>query len=254
MPTASAPTTWRDAGPASARRTTSRSSIATRRSKSPSRAAAMNASTTSRCAARSGSGLGAEPRTRRRARLASCRAASGVRSISGAISSNGIANMSWSTNASRSGGRQRLEHHQQRQRDRVGQLGLVRRIAGGDHDRIGDARSPAAPRVASGGRAARSGSRAPRPWSATRRGSRSWPRRCGEAEPRLLDRILGVAERPEHPVRHRPQVRAVVLETRGQRLGAHHSCPATCRVATLSRFQTLMVAIASTSAASACSS
>ena len=43
-------------------------------------------------------------RTRRRARLASCRAACGDRSTIGAISSNGMANMSCSTNESRSGG------------------------------------------------------------------------------------------------------------------------------------------------------
>ena len=35
------------------------------------------------------------------------------------------------------GGRQRLEHDQQRQGDGVGQLGLVRGVAGGDDDRIG---------------------------------------------------------------------------------------------------------------------
>ena len=43
-------------------------------------------------------------RARRRARLASCRAATGVRSIIGAISSNVTPNMSCSTNASRSAG------------------------------------------------------------------------------------------------------------------------------------------------------
>ncbi len=35
---------------------------------------------------------------------------------------------------------------------------------------------------------------------------------------------------------------------------AHHAWPATCRVTTLRRFQTLMLAIATTSAASVCSS
>ena len=74
------------------------------RSKSPSRAAARNASTTSRWAARSASGAGVAPCTRRRARLASWRAASGERSTIGAISSNGTANMSCRTNASRSAG------------------------------------------------------------------------------------------------------------------------------------------------------
>lgn len=48
--------------------------------------------------------LGAAPRTRRRARLASWRVAVGVRSTIGAISSNGTANMSCSTKASRSAG------------------------------------------------------------------------------------------------------------------------------------------------------
>ena len=56
-------------------------------------------------AARSASGTGrAAPCTRRRARLASCRAAVGERPTIGAISSNGTANMSCSTNASRSAG------------------------------------------------------------------------------------------------------------------------------------------------------
>ena len=49
------------------------------------------------------SGLGA-PRTRRRARLASCRAASGERPSTAATSVNGMANVSCSTNASRSAG------------------------------------------------------------------------------------------------------------------------------------------------------
>ena len=53
---------------------------------------------------RSGSGGGAASRTRRRARLASWRVACGERSTIAAISSNGTANMSWSTNASRSAG------------------------------------------------------------------------------------------------------------------------------------------------------
>ena len=47
---------------------------------------------------------GVAPCTRRRARLASCRVASGERSIIVAIWSNGTSNMSWSTNANRSGG------------------------------------------------------------------------------------------------------------------------------------------------------
>jgi hypothetical protein len=53
----------------------------------PARAAVRKAATTSRCRARSGSGLRAAW-TRRRPRAASCRAAPGVRSMTGAISSN----------------------------------------------------------------------------------------------------------------------------------------------------------------------
>jgi len=51
-----------------------------------------------------GVGTLAEPRIRRRARLASCRAAAGVLPTIGAISSKGIANVSWRTKASRSAG------------------------------------------------------------------------------------------------------------------------------------------------------
>ena len=57
--------------------------------------------------------------TRRRARLASCLVASGERSTSGAISSNGSSNMSWRTKASRSAGVQGIEDDEQRQADRV---------------------------------------------------------------------------------------------------------------------------------------
>ena len=87
----------------SARSTASGSSTASSAPKSPPREAARKASTTAR--SRVTSGLGADdPRTRRRARLASCRAAVGERSTMGAISSNGRSNMSWSTNATRSAG------------------------------------------------------------------------------------------------------------------------------------------------------
>ena len=74
-----------------------------RRSKSPSRAAARKASTTAHWPSRSTSGTGA-PRTRRRARLASCLVAVGVRPTIGATSSNGTAKTSCSTKATRSAG------------------------------------------------------------------------------------------------------------------------------------------------------
>jgi hypothetical protein len=98
------------AAAASARSTMSGSSIVSSASKSPSREAARKALTTSRrreispgCRSASGSPDLASC-TRRRARLASCRVATGERSTIGAISSNGTANMSCSTNASRSAG------------------------------------------------------------------------------------------------------------------------------------------------------
>src|SRR5438128_2307242 len=81
--TASAPTIGgRASGPVpppSLRKTTSGSRTASNPSKSPERAAARNASTTDRWRARSASGFGATRCTRRRARLASWRVASGVR-------------------------------------------------------------------------------------------------------------------------------------------------------------------------------
>ena len=116
----SSPTSWRN--------TTSGCSTATSASKSPSRAAARNASTSSRWRARSASTAGApgpggargwpsagprrassrgSPRSRRTARR-TCRAARrrGARA-----------------------GVERLEHHEQREADRVGELRLPLRIA-----------------------------------------------------------------------------------------------------------------------------
>jgi hypothetical protein len=90
--------------PASSLKTTSGSSTSSRAAKSPAREAARNASTTRRCSRRSGSTAGVAPLTRRRARLASWRMAASERSTIGAISLNGIPNMSCRTNASRSAG------------------------------------------------------------------------------------------------------------------------------------------------------
>ena len=107
--TAAAPWSTTDASgravPPSDRRTTSGSRTATRASRSPWCAAAKKASTTARWRAISGSGARTSaPRTRRRARLASCLAVAGVRPTMGAISSKGRSNMSCRTNASRSAG------------------------------------------------------------------------------------------------------------------------------------------------------
>src|SRR5262249_34870212 len=77
---------------------TSGSRSVMRRSKSPSFAAARKASTTARCRSRSGA-VTAAPFTRRRARLASWRAAAGEQPTIEAISSNGKSNTSWRTKA-----------------------------------------------------------------------------------------------------------------------------------------------------------
>ena len=87
--------------------TTSGSSSVSSAAKSPSRDAVRNASTTCRRRRRSALPAVPAPRTRRRARLASWRAAVGERPTMGAISSNGRSNMSCSTNARRSAGARR---------------------------------------------------------------------------------------------------------------------------------------------------
>ena len=108
-------------------------------------------------------GSGCAPWTRRRARLASWRAASGVRSMISAISSNGTANMSWRTKASRSAGVKRLEHDQQREPDRVGEERFLLRVGVPSRadDRLGHPGARPSPRAASA--RARSRSRQTRP-------------------------------------------------------------------------------------------
>ena len=164
------------------------------------------------------------PWTRRRARLASCRAASGERSTIGAISSKGTANMSCSTNASRSAGVERLQHDEQREPDRVGQQRLVLGVGavGAVDDRLGhvDAQRLLAPRVA----------RAQHVQADARDDGRQPAAevldvaRVGAAEPQpgLLDGVVGLAERAEHPVGHRPQVGPVRLEPLRQPVALVH--------------------------------
>jgi hypothetical protein len=99
--------------------TTSGSSTAKSPSKSPTRAAARKASTAFLCCVRSTSGIGPDPLTFRRARLASCLAATGEHPTMEAISSNGTANMSCSTNPSRSWGA-KVSNDKKGQPNRVG--------------------------------------------------------------------------------------------------------------------------------------
>ena len=51
-----------------------------------------------------------------------------------------------------------------------------------------------------------------------------------ETEPRLLDRVVGLADRAEHPVGHRPQVRSVDFEALGQGVGLVHSVTSSAHV------------------------
>ena len=141
-------------------------------SKSPSREAARNASTTSRCRARSASGAASAPWTRRRARLASCRAASGRAAHDRRDLLERHGEQVVQHEREPLGRRERVQHDQQRQPDRVGQHRLVLRAgASGGRGRLGiSTERLLAPRLAA--RAACPGRSGRRPWSASRRGCR----------------------------------------------------------------------------------
>ena len=94
----------RRATAASTRNTTSGSSTDSSPCRSPPRAAPRKASITLRCPFSTGSGAAGRPCTRRRARLASWRVASGDRPTMEAISSKLRSNMSCSTKVTRSAG------------------------------------------------------------------------------------------------------------------------------------------------------
>ena len=113
------------------------------------------------------------------------------------------------------GGRQRVEHHQQREADRVGQhrfvlgVGVGRRLG----DRIGHAARPAAPRAATCASAACPGTPGRRPSSASRPGCSTPPvsARLSRSQASCTASSASL-RRAEHPVGHRPQMGAVRLE------------------------------------------
>ncbi len=168
-----------------------------------------------RCRARSGSGAGiCAPLTRRLALLASCRVASGDRPTMGAISSKGSWNMSCSTNASRSAGA-RVSSTTRRARptesassasssgwraplradEGIGEVAIERLLASGaarsqdvQTDAGDDGGQPAAKVLNLVG---------------------TCPT---DPKPGVLDGVVRLRQRTEHPVGDRPQMRPVFLE------------------------------------------
>ena len=157
------------------------------------------------------------PCTRRRARLASCRAAVGVRPTIGAISSKGTANMSCSTNASRSAGASVSRTTSRARPTESASIAscsgsvpasrlaigsgmrvqgfLVSRLARAQHVEAhpGDDRRQPSTQIL----------------DATRAGAT-------EAEPGFLNGVVRLAQRAEHPVGDRPEVGPVCLELLSQ--------------------------------------
>ena len=157
---------------------------------------------------------GAAPRTRRRARLASCRAAVGraVDDLGDLVERH--AEHVVQHEGEPLGRRQRLEHDEQREADRVGEQRLLLGVGlvVDAHDRLGQPAADVvlAPRAP---RAQHVEAHAPddrrEPAAEVRHGRRVG---AAQAQPRLLHRVLGLADRAEHPVGDRPQVRPVRLE------------------------------------------
>ena len=221
--TASTPcssTGWPDGVAApSAASVTPGSSSATRAAKSPPREAARNAAVTSRWRARlaARSGLGA-PRIRRRARLASCRAASGAPQHR-----RHLGELAWRTcRAARTRAARR------------GSACRARPAGPGRPSPRAPPRPPGHPPPGPGRRLAAAGHCPPTGSSSTAGpehverhpgDDRGQPAAqvphlagvgAGQPQPGVLDRVVGVARRAEQPVRHRPQVTAVLLEGGGQ--------------------------------------
>ena len=161
-----------------------------------------------------GSGSGASPRTRRLARLASCRVAGAVRPTIGAISSKGTVEHVVKHESEPLRRRQVLEHDEQRKADRVGEQCLLLGIPVGfdAHNRLrqpaaGVVLAPGAPRLqhVEADSADDGGQPAADVPDVVRVGAT-------QAQPRLLDGVLRLADRTEHPVGDGLEVAAVALE------------------------------------------
>ena len=192
--------------------------LARRASKSPSREAAKNALTTRRSGA---PGQGPAPASSARAgargwRVAARRLRSGR---ARRCRRTPTPNTSWRTNASRSAGRQRIEHHEQREPDGVGEQ---RRLLGVDaageadygvgHVNVRDLRprAPGAQHVQA------------HPSDDRREPGLHVLDALGilvaDPNPGFLQGVVGLGERPEHPVGDGAQARPVLVETVGQPL------------------------------------
>jgi hypothetical protein len=119
---------------------------------------------------------------------------------------------------------QGVEHDQQGQTDRVGQQRLLVRLErplGADHG-IGEAQAQgllAPPGPGAQHVQADAGHHRCQPSAEVADLVRSGP---AEAQPGVLDGVVGVAERAEHPVGHRPQAGPVLLEAVGKPLVVVH--------------------------------
>jgi hypothetical protein len=122
------------------------------------------------------------------------------------------------------GRRQRVEHHEQGEADRVGEQCLLLRVgvalAADDRVRHVHLEWLLAPRLAGAQNVqAHPGDHGRQPAGEVLHLGGVGP---VEPQPRLLDRVIGLAERPEHPVRHRAQPRPVLLEPLGQQSALIH--------------------------------
>jgi hypothetical protein len=122
-------------------------------------------------------------------------------------------------------GRERIEHDQQRQANRVGQQQLLIRIGLPDtaHDRIGHVHAhrhltPRSPRLERVQTNACNHNRQPT-IEILDRGSI----RATEPKPRLLHRIVRLVQRAEYPIGGRTQPRAALLEAPRQQVALTHS-------------------------------
>ena len=122
-------------------------------------------------------------------------------------------------------GRERIEHHEHREPDRVREHRL---LLGTGNRRLLDVQRLLAPRLARAQHVqAHPGDDGREPSLDVVHGA---PAGAGGVNPAFLDRVLGVAQGAEHPVGHRPQARATRLEPPGQPVVVVHRSHFPCRV------------------------